>query len=426
MLKYRECIILGFIFLSTVLNLPAQEPQVPQLEKRVDSLEKKVIAHDSSFRKIFGQELPNSRNEIENRAYKGFVISSIKGISLSIGGFVETDLIYDFNAMGDKNSFTTSSIIMNPTPGSGNVTTFSVRPSRLSFKGSNSENSVSALLEFDFTGSNGATAPHLRHAYITYKNWSAGQYWSNFMDSDNNPDILDFEGPNGSLCVRQVQIRYTCKFGKTNKMAFSLEIPGSELTVPDTWVSKGVIPDVTASFEHRFWKETSHLRLAGLLHPVTYINTLGSEQTIFGGGMSFSGAIQVSKLDNINVQVNAGSGFAKYNNDLGGMGYDAFQSKSDTNKAATLGQINFYVYYNHWWTTHLSSALGCSYVGLSNDRGVYDPDAVKSTSYASTNIIYYPNDNFKLGLEFLYGNRKDMDNKMQDAFRVQFTFFAKI
>jgi hypothetical protein len=209
-------------------------------------------------------------------------------------------------------------------------------------------------------------------------------------------------------------------------MAFSLEIPGSELTVPDTWVSKGVIPDVTASFEHRFWKETSHLRLAGLLHPITFLNSVGTEQTILGGGLSFSGAIQVSKLDNINVQVNAGSGFAKYNNDLGGMGYDAFQCKSDTNKAATLGQINFYVYYNHWWTPHLSSALGCSYVGLSNDRGVYDPDAVKSTSYASTNIIYYPNDNFKLGLEFLYGNRKDMDNKEQDAFRVQFTFFAKI
>jgi len=416
----------GFIFLSMVLNLPAQKTKVPQLEKRVDSLEKKVIAHDSCFKKIFGQELPNSRNEIENNAYKGFVISSVKGLRLSIGGFVETDLIYDFNAVGDKNSFTTSSIIMNPTPGSGNVTTFSVRPSRLSFKGTNSENSVSALLEFDFCGSNGATTPRLRHAFITVKNWGAGKYWSNFMDSDNNPDILDFEGPNGSLSIRQVQIRYTLKIGKTDKMVFSIEMPGSELTVPDTWVSKGIIPDVTASFEHRFWKETSHLRFAGLLHPVTYINTLRREQTVLGGGLSFSGAIQVSKLDNINLQITAGSGFAKYNNDLGGLGYDAFQSKSDTNKAVTLGQINFYAYYNHWWSPHFSSVLGCSYVGLSNEHGVYDPDAVKSTSYASTNIIFYPNENFKVGLEFLYGNRKNMDNKVQDAFRVQFTFFARI
>jgi len=426
MLKNWESGFLALAFLLSALNIQAQETEISQLEKRIDSLEKKVKDHQTSYKKVFGQELPNSRNEIENRAYTGFVISGVKGISLSIGGFVETDLIYDFNAVGDKNSFTTSSIIVNPTPGSGNVTTFSVRPSRLSFKGKNNENSVSALLEFDFEGNNGTTTPHLRHAYITFKNWGAGQFWSNFMDSDNNPDILDFQGPNGSLCVRVIQLRYTFNVGKTNKMAFALELPGAEITVPYNWLPKGIYPDLTASFEHSFWKGTSHLRLAGLLHPITYINSLGSEYTNLGGGLSFSGCIQTSKLDNINLQVNAGSGFAKYNNDLGGLGYDAFQSKTDTNRVATLGQLNFFLYYNHWWNARLSSALGCSFVGLSNDHGVYGPDAIKSTSYASTNIIFYPNDNFKLGLEFLYGNRKNMDNKMQDAFRVQFTFFAKI
>jgi hypothetical protein len=426
MLRKREYIIFIFLFLFPALKFQAQDPQIPQLEKRVDSLEQKVNAHDTYLKKVFGQELPNSRNEVENKAYTGFVISGVKGITLSIGGFVETDLIYDFDAVGDKNSFTTSSIIMNPTPGSGNVTTFSVRPSRLSFKGKNLENSVSALLEFDFAGSNGATLPRLRHAYITFKNLGAGKYWSNFMDSDNYPDILDFEGPNGSLSIRVVQVRYTFKAGKTNKMAFTLEIPGAELTVPDTWISKGVFPDLTASFEHRFWKETSHLRLAGLLHPVTYVNSNGSEQTIIGGGLSFSGCLQTGKLDNINLQVTAGSGFAKYNNDLGGLGYDAFQCKADTNKAATLGQINFFVYYNHWWTARLSSALGCSYVGLSNEHGAYHPNAIKSTSYASTNLIFYPNNNFKLGLEFLYGNRMNMDYKMEEAYRIQFTFFARI
>jgi hypothetical protein len=418
--------LVALIFIISFLNTRAQDQELQQLKKRVDSLEKKLSVRDSIYKQIFAKELPNSRNEIENNSYTGFVISSIKGISLSIGGFVETDLIYDLRAMGDKNSFTTSSIEMNPDRGSDNITTFSVRPSRLSFKGTNFENSISALLEFDFAGSNGTTMPRLRHAYISFKNWGAGKYWSNFMDSDNYPDILDFEGPNGSLSIRQIQIRYTAKVGKSNKMAFSLEMPGAELTVPATWISKNVFPDFTASYEYRFWKETSHLRLAGLVHPITYINSVGSERTTLGGGLSFSGCIQVSKSDNINLQLTAGAGFAKYNNDLGGLGYDAFQKTADTNKAVTLPQINFYAYYNHWWTSRLSSSFGCSYVGLSNDKGVYDPDAIKSTSYASTNLIFYPNDNFKFGLEFLYGSRKDMDNKVREAFRFQFTFFAKI
>lgn len=408
------------------LTIRAQDQQVQQLKTKIDSLDTKLLVHDSIHKKTFAKELPNSRNEIENNSYIGFVISGVRGISLSIGGFVEADLIYDFRAMGDKNSFTTSSIEMYPTHGSDNISTFSVRPSRLSFMGTNLHNSISALLEFDFVGSNGTTAPQLRFAYIWFKNWGAGKYWSNFMDSDNYPDILDFEGPNGSLSIRQIQIRYTFSIGKTNKMAVSFEMPGAELTIPETWISKSVFPDFTTSFEHRFWKATSHLRLAGLVHPITYLNSAGSEKTTLGGALSFSGCIQVNRMDNINLQLTAGTGFAKYNNDLGGLGYDAFTNKADTNKVSTLPQLNFYAYYNHWWSSRLSSSLGWSFVGLSNEKGVYDPEAIKSTNYASTNLIFYPNDNFKFGLEFLYGSRKDMDNKVRDAFRFQFTFFAKI
>ena len=408
------------------LTIRAQDQKLQQLNKKVDSLETKLLRHDSIYKRIFAKELPNSRNEIENNSYTGFVISSIKGISLSIGGFVETDLIYDLRAMGDKHSFTTSSIEMNPDHGSDNITTFSVRPSRLSFKGTNLENSISALLEFDFAGSNGTTMPRLRHAYICFKKWGAGKYWSNFMDSDNYPDILDFEGPNGALSIRQIQIRYTFNIGKTNKMAVSFEMPGAELTIPETWFSKNVLPDFTASFEHRFWKATSHLRLAGLAHPITYINSAGSQKTTLGGALSFSGCIQVNRMDNMNLQLTAGTGFAKYNNDLGGLGYDAFRNKADTSKVSTLPQLNFYAYYNHWWASRLSSSLGWSFVGLSNEKSLYDPDAIKSTNYASANLIFYPNDNFKFGLELLYGSRKDMDNKVRDAFRFQFTFFAKI
>ena len=104
--------------------------------------------------------------------------------------------------------------------------------------------------------------------------------------------------------------------------------------------------------------------------------------------MSFSACLQVTRLDNINLQVTAGKGFAKYNNDLGGLGYDAFRNKADTNTVSTLPQMNFFAYYNHWWTARLSSALGWGCVGLMNKKGVYDPEAIKSTQYASTNLMF--------------------------------------
>jgi len=414
------------MFMFSLLNSHAQNQDLDKLNQRVDALEKKQSAYDSIYLKIVKNGLPNARNEVENNSYSGFVISSIKGVVLSIGGFVEADLMHDLRAMGDKNSFTTSSIEMNPSPGSQNVTTFSVRPSRISFRGQNTNKSFAALLEFDFAGSDGTTAPRLRHAYITFKNWGAGKYWSNFMDNNNFPDILDFEGPNATIFIRQIQIRYTFNLGKLNKIAIALEEPGSDVTLPVTWSSKTVFPDFTVSFEHQFWHATSHLRIAALLHPITYLNGRLAQKNTFGGALNFTGSIQVTKLDNINFQATAGSGFGKYNNDLGGLGYDAFQSKSDTTILSTANQLNFFAYYNHWWTARLSTALGWGYVDMLDPKFITGENTIKSTNYASTNLIFYPNNNFKIGVEVLYGSRKDMDNKIRDTFRFQLTFFAKI
>jgi len=412
--------IMGFPFLQ------AQEQEIELLKVRMNALERKVSIQDSLYKELLHNDLPNSRNEVENNSYSGFVISSIKGVILSIGGFVETDLIHDLNPLGDKYSFTTSSIEMNPDPGTQNVTNFSVRPSRISFKGSNTEKSLSALLEFDFEGSNGTTTPRLRHAYITYKNWGAGKYWSNFMDNNNNPEILDFEGPNATVVIRQIQIRYSFMIGNNDKMAFSLESPGAEIMAPATWSSKNVFPDLTISFEHQFWQGTSHLRIATLLHPVTYLNGSKVQKNVIGCALNLTGSIQVTNLDNINVQATAGTGYGKYNNDLGGLGYDAFQRKSDTTKLSTANQLNLFAYYNHWWTSRLSSALGGGYVDMFYSKEITGPDAIHSTTYASTNLIFYPNNNFKIGIEVLYGKRKDVDLKTKETFRFQFTFFAKL
>jgi hypothetical protein len=418
--------LLWLALIMSFLCSQAQEQDIESLKVRMNALEKKVSIQDSLYKKILHNDLPNSRNEVENNSYSGFVISSIKGVVLSIGGFVEADLIHDLNPLGDKYSFTTSSIEMNPDPGSQNVTNFSVRPSRISFRGSNTDDSFSALLEFDFEGSKGTTTPHLRHAWITYKNWSAGLYWSNFMDNNNNPDILDFEGPNASICIRQIQVRYGFMIGKNFKMAVSLEAPGAEITAPDAWSTKNVFPDLTVSLEHKFWQGTSHLRIAALVHPVTYLNGSDAQKNVIGGALNLTGSIQVTKLDNINVQATAGTGYGKYSNDLGGLGYDAFQRRNDTTELATANQLNLFAYYNHWWTPRLSSALGGGYLDMLYSKEITGADVIQSTSYASTNLIFYPNNNFKIGIEVLYGKRKDADLKTKETVRFQFTFFAKL
>jgi hypothetical protein len=70
--------------------------------------------------------------------------------------------------------------------------------------------------------------------------------------------------------------------------------------------------------------------------------------------------------------------------------------------------------------------LGGGYVDMLDSKENLGAEDIQSTSYASTNLIFYPNNNFKIGIEVLYGKRKDVDLKTKETFRFQFTFFAKI
>ena len=49
----------------------------------------------------------------------------------------------------------------------------------------------------------------LRHAYGQFGGWLIGQNWSAFMDLDNSPETIDFNGTIGVPLARQPQIRYT-------------------------------------------------------------------------------------------------------------------------------------------------------------------------------------------------------------------------
>lgn len=49
----------------------------------------------------------------------------------------------------------------------------------------------------------------LRHAYGQFGGLLVGQTWSTFMDVDNSPETVDFNGPVGSTSLRQPQLRYS-------------------------------------------------------------------------------------------------------------------------------------------------------------------------------------------------------------------------
>ncbi len=372
--------------------------------------------------------LPPSRSDIENHRATTCVIADIHGIALKIGGFVQADFIYDFRGMGNRSAFQPSTIVV-PTSDDAAMN-FSIRQSRLDFMANGRVKyfgDFTALLEFDLYGPNGTSNLRLRHAWISLGHWGFGQYWSNFMDSDIWPNIVDGWGPNAYLWKRQPQLRYTQPIGLQHQLSVSAELPGSDITLPadSAWAVRNLIPDFTAAYKFTWDNSNSYLRLGGLLHPVTYRTTTDNLVTIMGGAFSLSGNIRTVGRDALKFQASYGTGYARYNEDIGGEGYDAFPDPADNYRLRTLPQRYLSIFYDRWWSNHWSSSIGWGNIWIDHN-GDSPATAIAQTNYGLVNLLWYPNTYFKTGIELLYGNRINRNGDRGDNVRIQFTAFVKL
>ena len=136
---------------------------------------------------------------------------SIASADTSIYGYVRADFIFDSDQnLGDELAENT----ISTSPDTVEKSSFRAhaRQSRIGI--SHKGEDYSAKVEGDFFGSGGnefvsnSRGFRVRHAYGTYKNITAGQTWSTFMDRDfiAFPTTVDFTGPSVPF-VRQALLR---------------------------------------------------------------------------------------------------------------------------------------------------------------------------------------------------------------------------
>ncbi|PRB00707.1 hypothetical protein CQ046_17945 [Chryseobacterium sp. MYb7] len=342
--------------------------------------------------------------------------------SAYLKGFVQTDAMLNFQEMGAKDGIVAPSIVI---PQHNSMSSyFSVRQSQvgLGFKQTdqNGDSPVSAYVEIDLYGSNGTTSPRLRHAYVQWKKWLIGQTWSNFSDSEIFPNIFDFNGANGAMLNRSMQVRYTEKLSDKETLSFSLEDPGKvSMTIPGNhteWKKKSLIPIVTGMY--RYGNTKDYVKLGGTLSPVNYENQeKGYTKIGFGGIVSLRK--YVNGLDNFRFQTSYGKGVARNNLVLSGEGYDAvFDPQRNT--AETLSLFNIVGIYEHWWSLKWSSVVYYSYSQMGSNSAVTN-SMMKRFQNAAINLIYKPYKNLRIGMEGNYAMTENFGEMKANAFRLQFS-----
>jgi DcaP outer membrane protein len=378
-------------------------------------------------------------------------------------GFVRLDGIYDFRPIASTDDFVTSSI---PVPqGRGQNSVLTPRYSRLGWdtetpiKYGCCDWTLKTRIEIDFfngntSGNFGSFPPRLRFAWADFGPFLIGQAASLFMDYDVFPNVLDYEGPGGMVLMRQPIIALHTPIGEKMKFSIGIEQPYSDISWFEngTWhVSPGSgiittpgigrnvqdVPDVTANI--RYTGDNGHLQVAGIGRKLTFQPGPGdSALDDFGYGINVTGsfhpwacmtgtprtgecATPLSKSRFL-AQFAAGRGIDRYIQDVNGMGLDA--SYDPINGFRAIPSYGWFVAYEQWWSQKWASnfTYGEDEMDLTD---TLPGNTYKRANYLTANIIYLPVERMGVGLEVLYGMRKNKDGESGDDTRIQLAFQYK-
>lgn len=403
----------------------ALEARVAELEKMVQQLVSQQQQQQSQISEVKSAQAAPAPTAAKPAIQSTPILTGANpGTRFSYGGFIKLDSSVTRTNDGDIADGTVGRLFYVPktipvgggnTKEAGTDTDMGVAFSRF-WLGADTEleggDKLKSYFEFDlfgggstaFTGNEVATntyAVTLRHAYVSWNNWLAGQTWSNFQDAAALPDAVDFLGPTeGTVFVRQAQVRYT-----KGPWSFSVENPETVFTpfrgnMAQVAGDDGAVPDFTARYTAKgTW---GHFGIAGLARQLKYQNGPGGISNSGSGyGLSVSGKFNVGKNDDFRYMVTGGSGIGRYI----GVALNNDAVLDATGDLENIDLISGFAGWRHVFSPKLRGNLFYSFAEYDNPTDLTGLGITKSAESAHVNLIYSPLPKLDIGAELIWGER---------------------
>ena len=431
---------------ATAAAKPAVDPTATAQQQAAEALaqQQEVTPQTAEERNLAlrAKILADPSNTIYDPGFPGAWYLPGTTAAMKVGGYVDLSIVNSFDPMLQPDRFVVGSIPPKDQPVEGTIKGTQVTASRsrvnLEYREQTKHGAVRAFVEGDFQGDSNTFL--LRHAFGQFKSVLAGKTWSTLMDLNSDPEDLDNEGINGQINIRQSQIRWSPRFGEKLKFNIALEDPSTDVLNGQSLRGR---PDLVASLDRmplggwlRSWNSRGGFILRDL--KATEDSSSDSEEIMSGSpdenttgwGITASGRHPLSwwgGKDFLLWQLNYGEGIGHYINDLNAVGGgDAVFDPQGQLRA--LPVFAGYVSYQHTWPKRwgflkswpgfLRSNLTLSWVDINNYQFQEGGD-YKSTLEAQMNLIYSPTDSITVGLEFLWGERKNKDGSNGTATQLQ-------
>ncbi len=378
--------------------------------------------------------------------------------SIKLYGYAEVNAIHDFKSDNSGNDFSTflPYAPVNGTTSRAGQTLIHARTSRLGIESSTPSpyGPLGVKIEGDFnneprlgnaaSGGSDKTALtqqalnsynfRLRQAYGTIGGFLIGQTWSTFMDLDNSPETVDFNGPIGSTFIRQPVVRYTYSAPDIGALTVALENPVSYVMEPDSQYglvvsSKGTAksPDLVTRWDKAY--DWGNVSVRGVTHQIKAVSSDGTTNASKRG--YGAGATTLIKMrggqDSLSLAVTYGQGIGRYFNYVEGAFLDTTNNRILMERA--VGVVAGYQYkvsdtlrYNFvgGWQQNYRNAYTdyAESIGVASGLGNAGQYAINKSVYQlHAGAIYTPVKNVDLGAELIYGQRKTLAGEKGDLSR---------
>jgi hypothetical protein len=387
--------------------------------------------------------VPITPEESQKFVTRGIMPGSflVPGINTSFRfrGFVRLMGLYDFNPIGVPDAFVTNSI---PVPQQhGENYNVAARMSRIALESWTptplNEWTLHTFVEADFFNGPGQAAGgggnpfRLRHAFIDYGYFRVGQQNTVFMDASTWPSLVDFQGPAGWVNQRRPGARVTIPLADKWFWAGGVEQPFSDITTNGLGTNVQDVPDFATHV--RYEGDFGHFQVSGLARAIGYRPTGGETTRKAAYGMSVGTTFHpwAYLLDSIPVrkdnptalercriigQYTFGWGIGRYINDVVGQGLDG-QVNQVTGAFDLPYAAAYVVSYEHWYTERWLSNFTYSQTLVGNNGGQPDSTYI-GAKYLGASLWFIPFTNLSLGVEYLWGERKNLNEQRGRANRV--------
>jgi hypothetical protein len=270
----------------------------------------------------------------------------------------------------------------------------------------------------------------IRQGYGQFGGLLAGMTWSTFMDVDNFPETVDYNGPIGNTFIRQPVLRYT--YGTPDFGSFTGALENSSTYVLDPNSASGIavqslsrMPDVVLRWDKGF--QWGAMSVRGMTQELRLDDGAGSKATKRGYGVGASAFIKSFGRDYFILALTFGEGIGRYLNYVEGSIYDQPNGDILAERAGGLvagyqwkqsDQLRFNFVYG--MTRNFDNDYTDFVTLVSFDSGRFGVN--REVHAGHVGFFYTPIKSVDIGVEAMYLYRKTLAGETGDAIRLNTAF----